>query len=234
MQLNARTSALIDITLVIGVAIVIQAILTPLTSKFASLGTAMSVLALSTMLVYHHGWRWAQFGLELPTSWGAWLKTIGQALLALVCLVIIGALGSYALSLVIEHPPVVDDRFAGIQGNVPLYIMWLFIGWLVGGFTEELVFRGFLINRVESLLKNEALILKTSAVSFLAIIIPALLFGFAHYWNRGLYGALQIIPVGIGFGLFYLLYGRKLLPLMLAHATVDTLGVTSRFLDANW
>lgn len=234
MQHNARIPALIDITLVVGLAIAVQALLTPLTSRFASFGTAMSVLALATMLVYRRGWHWRDFGLQMPTTIPEFLKTIAQALLALVCLVAIGALSSHALNLLLDHPPVVDDRFAGIQGNVPMYIMWLVIGWLVGGFTEELVFRGFLINRVESFLKNEAPVIRTTAISLLAIIVPALLFGFAHYWNRGLYGALQIIPVGIGFGLFYLLYGRRLLPLMIAHATVDTLGITARFLNADW
>ena len=234
MRQEPRALALIDVVLVVGVAIAVQSVLTPFTSRFASLGTALSVLALASILINHRGWSWRDFGLQGPGSLKQGIITVGQAMLALVCLVIIGALTSKGLSMFLDHPVVTDDRFAGIEGNIPSYIMWLVIGWVVGGFTEEMVFRGFLINRVEAFLKNEAPIVKTTALSLVAIIIPAVLFGFAHYWNRGLYGALQIIPIGIGFGLFYLLYGRRLLPLILAHGTVDTLGITSRFLNADW
>lgn len=234
MLKQPRTGAFVDVALIIGVAIVVQAALTPITHRFASLGAAAAVVIVASILVYARGLRWRDFGLRRPSSPVGVLITLGQAGVALVALVAIGAFATIGLSQVLDRPPVIDDRFAGIEGNVPLFAMWLLIGWGVGGFAEELIFRGFLINRIETILKNEAPILKTTAISFLAIIIPGLLFGFVHYWNRGLFGALQIVPVGIGFGVFYLLFRRRLLPLMLAHATVDTLGVTSRFLGADW
>ena len=73
------------------------------------------------------------------------------------------------------------DPVRRVLARIPTYMMWVFFAIAVGGFAEEMIFRGFLINRVETLLTNKAPILKSSVLSIIAIILPALLFGFAHF-----------------------------------------------------
>ncbi len=110
-----------------------------------------------------------------------------------------------------------SNRFDYIQGNLTALIMSiLFIAWFAAAFGEEVLFRGFLISRLNQLFGNTKLSL------WLAVMIQAVIFGSLH----GSVAANQILA-----GLFAILYGalfvtlsqRSLWPLIVAHSIPDTL-----------
>ena len=45
----------------------------------------------------------------------------------------------------------VQSRFVDMAGNFPMFLMWVLIGWMVGGFFEEMIFRGFILGHLEKI-----------------------------------------------------------------------------------
>jgi membrane protease YdiL (CAAX protease family) len=232
MHKNERRSAATDILLLIVVGIGTKLAFDHVEAvgwRFSSIPAFAAVLVLATWMLHTHGWRWRDVGLVFPTTTKGWIVTVGQALLAITITTAISMIFGNWIGQYFEVPPSAEARFDGINGHLPTYLMWVFFSIFVGGFAEEMIFRGFLINRVETLLTNRAPILKSSAVSVIAIVLPALLFGFAHYYAKGMEGALRISVWGIGYGLFYLAYRRRILPLVVGHAAWDILIMTALY-----
>jgi len=74
--------------------------------------------------------------------------------------------------------------FEGMRGNFITYIIMLLIGWVVGGFIEEITFRGYLITRLKKLLGNSPLVL------FFILVLTSAAFGISHLY-QGLNGVLS-------------------------------------------
>lgn len=87
-------------------------------------------------------------------------------------------------------------------------------------FREETIFRGFLFERLRTLLGNS----RAAAVTIL--LFTSLLFASAHLIDQGWPGAIQAAITGLAFGVAYLRLGR-LWPVMAAHAAFD---VTAAFM----
>jgi membrane protease YdiL (CAAX protease family) len=85
-------------------------------------------------------------------------------------------------------------------------------------FGEELVFRGFLLTRLEILLGGG---LSATAT---AVAGQALLFGVAH-WYLGLRGVSTAALIGLAYGVVYVCNGRNLAPLIVAHGLTDSLSL---------
>ena len=111
-----------------------------------------------------------------------------------------------------------------MPGNLPAYLFWLGIAWVIGGFTEEVLFRGMLISRFEKLFTFAPFGV------FFAIVMQAIIFGQQHFYYQGLNGALATGAIALVSGLFYFLLKRNLWPLMLSHGLANTLGLTLIYL----
>jgi membrane protease YdiL (CAAX protease family) len=110
-----------------------------------------------------------------------------------------------------------------VRGNTPAFLLWLTIGIVVGGLMEECLFRGFLIDRVAALLGKNALAIAA------AVVVQALLFASMHLY-QGTFGALYALTFALVHGVFYVLAGRNLWPLVVVHGlwnSVATWGVYS-------
>ena len=116
------------------------------------------------------------------------------------------------------------ERWGDIAGNLRLYLLMLAISWISGGFAEEMFFRGFLITRLQAALDG------VKFASVLAVLLPALLFGYVHIYYQGLHGYFNAGMVGLVFESFFLLYKRNLWPLVLAHGFINSLGFTAEFM----
>jgi len=185
--------------------------------------TATLVVLLCTFLLRKENKRWSDFGLskmEKP------IKLLWQVPLVLILTIAAGLLASLLISSFFEVDPVIQSRFKEIEGNLSLFLMWSTIGWIVGGFMEEMIFRGFLIGHFEKLFKD------SKWATILAICSQAFLFGAIHFYNRGITGGFPIFIVALVLGLLYIKLGRKLWPLILAHGIVDTLSFLEDFLGA--
>jgi membrane protease YdiL (CAAX protease family) len=80
------------------------------------------------------------------------------------------------------------------------------------GVVEELFYRGYAIERIESLGLNR----------FLAVVIPLTIFGVAH-WTGGWANILIALALGVILSVFYV-WRRDLVANMIAHFLVDFIG----------
>jgi membrane protease YdiL (CAAX protease family) len=165
------------------------------------------------------GTRWAGLGLRRPRRF--W--TVPLWVLALFATTIaLSAVMDKAATL-LDAPPPNMARFAGVEGNPIELAKILVISWTTAAFGEELLFRGFLGAGLERLLGG------VWAAPLIAVIAQAVLFGLAHGY-QGPRGMVMSGGVGLIYGIGYLLNGRNLWPLVIAHGVTDSLAMVVLFL----
>lgn len=225
MNVDAQ-SALRDILVIFTVATLVSAIGYSYWPDFA--GPIAATLATVSMvaLVKYRRLGWQNFGFtrrhSLPALVLRATLTLGGTLLFTLAVVLFL---TEVLGLSVPSQTA-ETRFDGIEGNFRLFLFWAALGWLVGGFMEEAIFRGFLIQRFESLFQS------TKLKTVLAVCGQALLFGAIHFVNRGLLKAAAMVATGLAMGIFYITWGRTLWPLVIAHGTLNTLGFLGDYLGA--
>jgi len=108
-------------------------------------------------------------------------------------------------------------KYNYMQDNLPMLLISLSGVYIVSSMGEEVVYRGFLITRLQALFGGEG---KLPVLT--ALILSSIIFGLAHF-EWGLTGIVQTTFMGAAFGTAFLLIKRRLWPLILAHAYMDTL-----------
>ena len=141
------------------------------------------------------------------------LKSIPIAIFAIAAFVV----GTVIMANVVGIPESADmTKFNYLQGNLPMLLASLVGVYIVSSFGEEVVYRGFLITRLERMFPNNR------RPTLFALAISSAIFGLAHI-EWGPMGIAQTTCMGAAFGISFLLIQRKLWPLVLAHAYMDTL-----------
>jgi membrane protease YdiL (CAAX protease family) len=163
------------------------------------------------------GQTWEHFGLSF--RFGG-VRVLGRTvLLSLVVLVIAGA-GFVVGSIVAANlMPIPEGANMGgydyMQGNLPMLLLALAGVYVVSSFGEEVIYRGFLINRIAEMGDGSKTALR------IAVVISAVVFGLVHF-GWGLFGIVQTTFMGLALAIAYLVFKRKLWVLILAHAYMDT------------
>ncbi|NNE67208.1 MAG: CPBP family intramembrane metalloprotease [Pyrinomonadaceae bacterium] len=142
------------------------------------------------------------------------LKSIGVFVFALAAFVI----GSIIMANIVGIPEPADfSNYNYLSGNLPMLIISLAGVYIVSSFGEELIFRGFLISRLERFFGGDS---RNSMLG--ALLLSSLIFGFAHF-EWGAMGIVQTTFMGAALGISFILNGRGLWPLVLAHCYMDTI-----------
>ncbi len=115
------------------------------------------------------------------------------------------------------------SSFAALKGNTEFLLMWLAISWTVAAFGEEIVYRGYLMNRFADLIG------KSRTAWIVSLFCSAILFGLIHYY-QGTSGMVSTGVSGLVFGIVYLATKRNLWGAILAHGAYDTVGFLLIFL----
>lgn len=185
-------------------------------------GTLVSLLVAHYFLK-RRGITWRDLGLRRPDS--LW-KTLPWTLAVIVTIFLVGGgLVNQVLLPALGLEPPDLSAFNNLPGNGGLLLFWLVMSWVSGGFIEEMLARGFFLNRFHDLFQN-------SAYAFpLAVVAQAALFGLAHSY-QGLSGVIATGAIGLVMGIYYLLGKRSLWPLIVAHGTVDMVGIVAIYLGA--
>src|SRR3989449_9280076 len=113
--------------------------------------------------------------------------------------------------------------FAPLAGNIHFLLISLTVAWTLAAFGEEFVYRGYLLTRIARVLGD------TPRAWLAALVVTSIVFGVGHQYQ----GPSGMITAGLGgcaFGLLYLATGRNLWVSVIAHGTMDTVGVLLLFL----
>jgi membrane protease YdiL (CAAX protease family) len=158
---------------------------------------------------------WKSVGLRHPTSWG---RTWAFAFAAAVALQLISLWITVPLATQLTGKPPDLSEFRELIGNTKLLFLGLAIVWTLAAFGEELVFRGYLMNRVADLGG------KSRTAWIVSYLVMSVVFGLGHLY-QGPSGVIDSVVAGLVFGGLYLALGRNLWPVILAHGLSDTLAL---------
>ena len=190
-------------------------------TTFAPVPARSVILALAIMwIAKERGHSLATFGLARPRR--IWLAILMGFVLVAIVLFALQPLKDL-LRQAVNAPSADLSMFEHIHGNLPIALMWLVVAWVPAAFCEEFIFRGYLLNRIAALSGGTVL------AWGLAIFAQAALFGLMHLYQ----GWGSVLTVGLGAlfsGVFFLLVGRNLWPLIIAHGVWDTAGLTLFYL----
>ncbi len=163
---------------------------------------------------------WREVGFTRNRSWGKILTLgiVGGLLLELFQLFVTQPF----LARITGHQPDLSD-FAILKGNIKYTLLGLALAWTLAAFGEELVWRGYLMNRVADLFK------RTRLAWICSLLLVNIVFGLAHS-NQGLTGIIEESIAGLFLAFMYLRTGKNLAVPIVAHGTADTLDVILLFL----
>lgn len=160
------------------------------------------------------GLRWQDIGFQPPKNWR---KTILLALLIAI---------GYQLFSVLLWIPFLEQTlgqsidlssFDQLRDNIGLLFISLIASWTLAAFGEEVVYRGYILNRFADV---------STATPFrwlFGLLISSLLFGWVHQY-QGMIGILDTFVAGAVFGGVYFYSKRNLWMSIFAHGFVDTIG----------
>ena len=111
-------------------------------------------------------------------------------------------------------------KFGELKGNWLLFFSIIPFIW-IQSMLEELLDRGFLINWIEKMFSESYL------ATIFAVVTQATIFGFRHSYDLS-ERSITVGLIGLIMGLAYVLFGRNLWPLIIAHCTLNTVSMLDR------
>lgn len=169
---------------------------------------------------------WVDLGLVFPRGKREWFVSVGLAFLTVV---IIFLVMGFVLDPILSHyglekPFDVADRFKFFLGKPFLFIFYLVtVVWVGAALGEELLMRGFLLNRLSDFIG------KSKPAWIISLIIHSLFFGMLHIY-QGLAGVITTTFIAVVFGAIYLIAKKRLFPVILAHLLINTITLTAYYL----
>ena len=168
-------------------------------------------------------WRglgWRDVGLTRPVSWR---RTI---VIGVVC-----GIGMELLELFVTQPLLVKwtgrmpdlSDLGDLRGNWKLMLLFVALSWTLAAFGEEMVYRGYLMNRVAGLFRNPKV---AWTVSLIAV---SFVFGLGHI-DQGITGQVENMINGLLLGVIFLATGCNLWAAIIAHGVTDTIDIVLLYL----
>jgi len=154
-------------------------------------------------------------GLALPSSWSvaiAWAAAWTALMLAY------SPFADWMATKLFVAPPTLG-AFRAIQGIEGQTLDRIVVAWLLGGFLEELVFRGIVLRAIElGLAPLAPHVIATSAAVVVAAIGAALV-----HWHEGPRAMVIIMQLSVLFGVLFVVSGHDLWAAMICHGSYDTI-----------
>ena len=166
------------------------------------------------------GLRWRDVGLTRPVNWQRTI-TIG----------ILGGIGIELMELFLTQPLLVKlfhkmpdlSALNGMRGNWKLLLLGLALTWTLAAFGEEMVYRGYMMNRVAGLFRNP------KVAWTISLIVVNFVFGLAHI-GQGITGQVENMIDGALLGVIFLATGCNLWAAIIAHGLTDTIDIVLLYL----
>ena len=190
------------------------------TYNFLPISHTPYLFLLGWLMLFVRGKRWRDVGFR-------WSPDLGSA-------IVWGAIAGVALSvheLIVVEPLVRSftgsspdlSLFKELRGNLDATLTIIALSWLLAAFGEEMVWRGYAMNRVAELLGGNSIAWLFSA---LAVNI---VFGIAHDY-QDISGIIVTAIGGLTYAVLYFLGGRNLALPIVAHGIQNTCDFTFMYL----
>lgn len=185
----------------------------PLPGLLDGAPSLVGLFFVAVVLMKWRGQSWADFGLRRARRW--WSIPAWGLVVVLVHvasqLTVVPLLGK-----LLNVPPPDLTRYDPIRGNLKLFLLVTPGAMLTGGFIEEFLYRGMMVDRIARVLGSG----RRSALY--AALLCGIPFGIVHFqWGVG--GMFVTAVMGSVLGLMYLATRRNLWPLVFGHALLDFL-----------
>ncbi|WP_158786951.1 CPBP family intramembrane glutamic endopeptidase [Granulicella sp. L46] len=171
------------------------------------------LLVLGWISLRVRGVTWSSIGFSRPTSWRGVLAYGVAAGLAMECLELF-VTQPFLMRLL--HTPPDLSVLSGLRGNVILLAVVLLLTWTLAAFGEELVWRGYILNRVADVISVRRLRWPV------AVLVSSAVFGLAHF-DQGWTGVIENAIDGALLAGLYFASGRNLWVPIIAHGVTDSL-----------
>ena len=215
---------LVDLAIYLPVMFLIREI------YFQSLGFLANGLFWSFTTLIVASWRmrargitWAELGLckpgDIKKMLVAAVTILGMAIASIIIFEILKDQFVWNLSPDISNESAVS-KFGNLENNWPLFFSIIAVIWLES-FLEEVLDRGFLMNWIERMFSS------TLLATVLAVVLQAIIFGFRHS-NDFSERSITVGLIGLAMGVGYVVFGRNLWPLIIAHCALNTVSMLDR------
>jgi len=164
-------------------------------------------------LLRRRGKGWGTYGLRRPARWR---KTLTIILGGVVLLHVLIRIMKPFLSEYVTGEPLDLSRFESLRGDPLVLILGLLIVWTIAAFGEEMVFRGYMLNRTSRMLSSTG---KSGWGG--AVVLSSVVFGLGHIY-QGWTGVILSAIAGVVYCAAYFLDGRCLWAPILIHGIYDT------------
>ena len=166
------------------------------------------------------GITWRSIGLS---PYQNWKRTLGMGIAAGVLMEALELFVTQPFLVRVLHKQPDLEVFRMLHGNLKLTLIFVGLAWVVAAFGEEMVYRGYLMNRVADLFKRTRW---AWIISLLAVHVG---FGLAHAY-QGVTGVIDEGLMGILYGIIYLRSGHNLSVPIVAHGIQDSIDFILLFL----
>jgi membrane protease YdiL (CAAX protease family) len=155
-----------------------------------------------------------ELGLGTPASW---LLTVLLAGAWLALMLAYSPLADRIATRLVARPPTLGV-FRALRQSRARLVAGIVVAWILGGFVEELVFRGVVLQSVRRLTTAW---LGVPVATGVAVGVAALGAGLVHLY-QGLRAALIVTQLSVLFGLLFVVSGYDLWAVILCHGLYDT------------
>jgi membrane protease YdiL (CAAX protease family) len=155
---------------------------------------------------------WRQIGMAAPANWS---RTLLVAVIAGCAMEALELLVTQPILIHLFHQPPDLSALNELYHHPGALAFALALTWSLAAFGEELVWRGYVLNRIAEVLGS------IRGRFFIALLFSSAVFGLAHY-DQGITGVTENIIDGALLASLYLASGRNLWVPILAHGITDT------------
>lgn len=178
------------------------------------------LLLLAWISLRGRGAKWREVGMARPRNWAT---KLAAGVFSGIGIEIFELFVSQPLLVWLTGKPPDLSVFQPLVGNVKLLLFGLALAWTLAAVGEEMVYRGYLMNRVAGLGNG------SQTAWAVSLVLVNTLFGGAHLY-QGITGVIENSIDGLILGLLYLRFGRSLWVPIIAHGVTDTLDLILIFL----
>lgn len=171
-------------------------------------------------VVFARGGSLLDLGFRRPEHWA---RVPFQVIGILAAFIAVQTLAPLLISSFITVPEPDMSRYASIAGNLGNAITMAIVLPLAAAIPEEIIYRGFLMGRLSEIFGNNLW------GASMTVLVQGLIFSSVHFqWGLG--GMMLTFIMGIVWGAAYLMSGRNLWIVILAHSAGHILLVVQLYL----